>query len=113
MVVVFNEIEALLHDVEIISEGGASANPSTVETRLIASLQPHTVPIETQILRAILSTGDASAIIKANHMMPTVIAEQINEAYYDQFADNIVDCDGENITIVEDNRKKMVRNIMA
>jgi hypothetical protein len=86
---------------------GASANPSTVETRLIASLQPHTVPIETQILRALLTTGDVSSIIKANHMMPSVVAEQINEAYYDQFADNIVDCDGETITIVEDYREEL------
>jgi hypothetical protein len=63
--------------------------------------------LHTQILRALITTGDASSIIKANHLMPTVIAEQINEAYYDQFADNIVDCDGENITIVEDYREEL------
>ena len=98
-----------------------SETPSTdtraVETHGRASL-PSTdtragMPaLHTQILRAIITTGDASAIIKANHLMPSVVAEQINEAYYDQFADNIVDCDGETITIVEDYREELEGIIM-
>ncbi|MCR5453970.1 MAG: TerB N-terminal domain-containing protein [Bacteroidales bacterium] len=79
----------------------------TVETHGRASLQSHPDPIETQILRALISTGDASAIIKANHLMPSVVAEQINEMYYDQFADNIVDCDGSKIWVVEDYREEL------
>jgi hypothetical protein len=79
----------------------------TVETHGRASLQPHPATIHTQILRTLLSSGDATEIIKANHLMPSVVAEQINEAYYDQFADNIVDCDGETITIVEDYREEL------
>ena len=83
----------------------------TVETHGRASLQPHPATIHTQILRALLATGDASEIIKANHLMPSVVAEQINETYYDQFADNIVDCDGETIMIVEDYREELAEMI--
>ena len=43
--------------------------------------------------------------------MPSVVAEQINETYYDQFADNIVDCDGATITIVEDYREELAEMI--
>ncbi len=59
-------------------------------------------PVEIQILRALLDDTDATPIIKANHLMPTVVAEKINEMFYDQFADNIVDCDGTKIWVVED-----------
>ena len=43
--------------------------------------------------------------------MPSVVAEQINETYYDQFADNIVDCDGETIMIVEDYREELEESV--
>ena len=89
-------------DIPALQSDTQTTDTPIVETHDRASLQPPTDPIETQILRALLTTGDASSIIKANHLMPTIAAEKINEAYYDQFADNIVDCDGETITIVED-----------
>lgn len=91
------EISTDTHTVETTAETAA------IETFQETSLQQQTAaPIEIQILRAILADGDASAIIKANHLMPSIAAEKINEMFYDQFADNIVDCDGAKITIVED-----------
>ena len=75
------------------------------------STDTHTATIHTQILRTLLTSGDATEIIKANHLMPSVVAEQINETYYDQFADNIVDCDGETIMIVEDYREELAEMI--
>ena len=94
-------------DIPALQSDTQTTDTPIVETHDRASLQPPTAPIETQILRALLTTGDASSIIKANHLMPTIAAEKINEAYYDQFADNIVDCDGETITIVEDYREEL------
>lgn len=34
--------------------------------------------------------------------MPSVLADKINEMYFDEFADNVVDCDGSNITLIDD-----------
>ena len=96
---------------------GSSANNWNVDIPPAApstdthTIDTHTTTIHTQILRALLTTGDASEIIKANHLMPSVVAEQINETYYDQFADNIVDCDGETIMIVEDYREELEESV--
>lgn len=90
-----------------------ATNTSIEESEEPEPLSTDDSPIEMQILRAILTTNDASAILKTHHLMPTVIAEKINEMYYDQFADNIVDCDGSNIWVVEDYKEELEDFIFA
>ena len=62
----------------------------------------HSSSIENQILIALLQNTSITEIIKTNHLMPTILAERINEMYFDEFADNVVDCDGSNITLTDD-----------
>ena len=41
--------------------------------------------------------------------MPSVVADAINEALFDEIGDNILECDGDTITLVEDYRDDVLQ----
>ena len=57
------------------------------------------------ILKTILSGKDVSDYIQEHHLLPTVVTDEINEAFFDEIGDSILECDGETITFVEDYRE--------
>lgn len=42
-------------------------------------------------------------------MMPSVVADTINEALFDEIGDNVLECDGDTITLVEDYRDDLLK----
>lgn len=63
--------------------------------------------IHSQILAALLRDEDARSIIRANHLMASIVADTINEAFFDEIGDNILECDGDTLTLVEDYREEV------
>ena len=55
-----------------------------------------------EILDDLLSGKSVEARCKARHVLPTVAADTINEAFFDEISDSILDCDGETIALVAD-----------
>ena len=55
-----------------------------------------------EILDDLLSGKSVEARCKARHVLPTVAADTINEAFFDEIGDSILDCDGETIALVAD-----------
>ena len=47
--------------------------------------------------------------IKADHLMPSIVADTINEAFFDEIGDNILECDGDAVTVVEDYREDILK----
>ncbi len=45
--------------------------------------------------------------LAAGHDMATVVADAINEALFDALGDSAVECDGQEITLVEDYREEI------
>lgn len=41
--------------------------------------------------------------------MPSVVADTINEALFDEIGDNVLECDGDTITLVEDYRDDLLK----
>lgn len=41
--------------------------------------------------------------------MPSVAADAINEALFDEIGDNVLECDGENITLVQDYKEDVLQ----
>ena len=41
--------------------------------------------------------------------MPSVAADRINEALFDEIGDNVLECDGDAITVVEDYREDILQ----
>ena len=55
-----------------------------------------------RILRALLTIGNASDILKSEHLMPSIAADTINEALYDFIGDMAVICEDNTLIPVED-----------
>lgn len=61
-----------------------------------------------QILLKIIRDEDIHDIIRSNLLMPNIITDTINEALFDEIGDNVLECDGDNITLVEDYREDVL-----
>ena len=63
--------------------------------------------MQIELLRILLRGEPVHAWIAAQHGMPSVIADAINEALFERIGDTVVECSGETITLVEDYRDDM------
>ena len=61
--------------------------------------------VQLEILQALLDGRSAAGIIAKHHGMPEICADSINEAFFDEVGDNVVECDGKEIILVEDYRE--------
>lgn len=64
---------------------------------------------QTEVLSALLRGGSAEELIEARYLMPSVVADAINEALFDELGDNALECDGDTLSIVEDYREDIAR----
>lgn len=87
--------ESLLTEDEIEEETAAETVPENEENGLLDK-------IHTEILRNLLKTGSADEYIKAAHLMPSVVADTINAALFDEIGDNVIECNGKTLRIIED-----------
>ena len=63
--------------------------------------------VQMQILRALLRGEDPAAIIREGHLMPSVAADIINEALFDEIGDTVLVCEGDRLSLVEDYREEL------
>ena len=64
--------------------------------------------MQVQLLQMLLRGEPVQELITAQHGMPSVIADAINEALFDFIGDTVVECDGKTITLVEDYRDDLI-----
>ena len=62
-------------------------------------------PIYLRILTAVMRGESAAELIRENHLMPSVAADAVNEALFDEIGDNVLLCEGDAIILVEDYRE--------
>ncbi|MBQ9242087.1 MAG: TerB N-terminal domain-containing protein [Proteobacteria bacterium] len=60
-----------------------------------------------EILSALLRGEDALPIIRAHRLMASIVADTINEAFYDDIGDSILESDGTALSLVEDYRDEV------
>lgn len=58
--------------------------------------------VQIQIVRALLHGEDVTGLLKANHLMPSMAADFINEALFDEIGDTVVACENDRLTLIED-----------
>lgn len=63
----------------------------------------------TEILLALLHGENVDSCLKVCRLMPSVVADAINEALFDEIGDNVLECDGDTITLVEDYRDDILQ----
>lgn len=81
------------------------------EVAVLAAPSNTSVPLDgmqMQLLRMLLRGEPVQELITAQHGMPSVIADALNEALFDLIGDTVVECDGEAITLVEDYRDDLI-----
>ena len=59
-------------------------------------------PIHVQILHALLEERDAAEIIRAHHLMPSMTADAINEALFDEIGDTVLLYEEDQLLLVDD-----------
>lgn len=59
-------------------------------------------PLEVQFLQCLFDHTSCEALCRKHGQMPSVVAEQINEKLFDQFADTVILFDGDTPELIED-----------
>ncbi len=62
-----------------------------------------------RVLRALLRGEDAGPILREGRLFPSVLADGVNEALFDELGDSVLDCDGDALRLVEDYREDLER----
>ena len=60
--------------------------------------------VQIQILRILLRGESVLKIVKKNRLMPSMVADAINEALFDEIGDTVLSCEDDMLSIVEDYR---------
>lgn len=61
------------------------------------------------ILRKLLNGESADDYIKEHHLLASVVADEINEAMFDEIGDSVLECDGRTVTVVDDYREDLAK----
>ncbi|MBQ6385383.1 MAG: hypothetical protein IJJ38_04355, partial [Lachnospiraceae bacterium] len=57
---------------------------------------------ELQILRVLLDGGDPAGILREHFLMPSIVADTVNEALFDEIGDTALVCEDDRLSLVED-----------
>jgi hypothetical protein len=64
--------------------------------------------INLKILKFIIAGKDYKSLIKSNNLFTSIIADNINETFFEDIGDNILECEGDEIYLVEDYREDIM-----
>ncbi len=64
-------------------------------------------PVYADILRCLLRDESPSELIRTNRLMPEIVADEMNEALFETFADMVIECEGQELRLVEDYREDL------
>ena len=59
-------------------------------------------PLQLQILRCLLRGDSPEPLIRQNRLMPSIVADTINEALFDEIGDTVLSCEDDRLSLVED-----------
>lgn len=61
--------------------------------------------VQIQILRAVMRGEPVQDLIRAEHLMPSLLADAVNEALFDEIGDTVLSCEGDCLSLVEEYRE--------
>ena len=65
--------------------------------------------VQLQILKQLLRGESVMDIIKEHHLMASIIADSVNEAFFDKIGDNVLECEDDVLTIIDDYREDVIQ----
>ena len=90
---------------EELREGPPS--PSEVPAAADSAPEDTTLPLDAaqiDVLRALLRGERPEALIRERHLLPSLTADMINEALFDEIGDTVLICENDKLSLVEDYR---------
>lgn len=76
-----------------------------------APLIPGLDAAHSQLLSALLRGEDITGTLSALHLLPSIVTDTINAGLFDEIGDNVLDCDGRTITLVDDYKEDLINLI--
>ena len=64
--------------------------------------------INTEILKHIIEEKDYKQLIKSNNLFASIVTDTINEIFFEKIGDNILECEGDDIYLIEDYREDVL-----
>ena len=101
--------DSLLTEEELFIEEEFEEAPDPTES---SAGVPADIPldaIQIRILHLLLLGESAKTLIEAQHLTPSLAADQINEALYDEIGDIVLSCEDDELVLVEDYREDIER----
>ncbi len=94
---------------EELAEAATVREPPTEEDRLpeADASEPASDSLHVRILKALLHGEPVTELLKTGHLMPTIVADEINEEFFDEFGDSILSCEDDILSLVEDYREEL------
>lgn len=103
------EITINMQDLDKIRRDAAITRDSLLTEEELADVPETAQPPTKQdpadnntILKMLLRGEDITKYIKDNHLIPSVVTDEINESLFDEIGDSVLSCDGNVISVVED-----------
>ena len=63
--------------------------------------------VQIQLLDTLLRGWDTAELLKKNHLMPSIAADSINEALFDEIGDTVLVCEDDRLFLIEDYRDEL------
>ena len=82
----------------------ACAPPAVLTARSFRARVPLD-EVQTTVLQLLLEGKNTKELLKAHHLMPSIVTDAINEALFDEIGDNVLECEDDTISIIEDYRE--------
>ncbi len=64
-----------------------------------------------EILAAVVRGEDPTPLLAPQRLLPSVVADEINQALFEEFGDSVLDWDGTALTLVEDYREELEQRL--
>ncbi|MBR4221777.1 MAG: TerB N-terminal domain-containing protein [Victivallales bacterium] len=61
--------------------------------------------VQTVVLQLLLQGESVKELLREHHLMPSIVTDAINEALFDEIGDNVLECEDDTISIIEDYRE--------
>lgn len=65
--------------------------------------------VQIQILHILLQAASPAELIRANHLTPSLVADMINEALFDEIGDTVLSCEDDELALIEDYKEDIAQ----
>ena len=108
---IVEESEDTIFDISNMADNAKTQEKESIKTDIVGGLDKsidRCEDINIRILECILAGEDYKHYIKENNLFASIVTDTINERFFDDIGDNILECGGEDIYLIEDYKEDVL-----